>query len=107
MLLAEVSATTATTDRIAELYGALLPALAQHYGRYLETADPILDEPSVRIIERIATDIDRMIKESRELTTEYPQFGHPDSKRVLDLAKREAMVPSIIAAQSGRRRRSA
>jgi hypothetical protein len=104
-LLDEVSSATATTDRVGLLYSGFLPGLAQRYGHYLETAYPILDEPSVRIVERISVDLARIREESRELVAECPQFGQADSKSVADFARREAMVESIVATQSDERQR--
>ena len=106
-VLTAVAAARATQDRIALLYTGLLPGLAGRYRNYLDTADQLLDEPSVRIIERIRADIARMLKESRDFIAEVPRFKHVHSKRVVDLADRERMVTAIVAADSGERRRSA
>jgi len=59
-------------DRL--LYQGLLPGLANRYGHYLQTADAILDEPSVRIVERISADIVRMLAQSGELLASYDNF---------------------------------
>jgi hypothetical protein len=104
-LLDEVCSATDTADRVGWLYTGFLPGLAKRYGNYLETAYPILDEPSVRIIERICVDLERLRGESRELLDECPQFNPADSERVADLARREAMVESIVATPSGERQR--
>jgi len=89
-LLDEVSSATATTDRVGLLYSGFLPGLAQRYGHYLETAYPILDEPSVRIVERISVDLARIREESRELIVECPQFVRliPRALRILPAGKR-------------------
>jgi len=96
-LLTEVAAATATTERLALLYGAFLPGLRARYANYLETADPVLDEPSIRIIGRISADIARMLEESRELTTDFSQFKCADSKRIPDFADREGKVADVVA----------
>ena len=106
-MLAEVAAATATHDRIALLYTGLLPGLEERYRDYLESADQLLDEPSVRIIERICSDIARMLEESDELIAEVPQPKHAHSERAVDLANRERMLGSIVAADGGERRKSA
>jgi hypothetical protein len=106
-LLTEVAAATATNERIALLYRGFLPGLARRYGDYLETADPLLDEPSVRIIERICTDLARLLKEGRELTADFPQFGQADRVHIVELTNREMTVRTIVASDGGERRRSA
>jgi hypothetical protein len=106
-LLAELWAVDLTADRIALLYEGLLPGLKTRYDRYLQTADSILDEPSVRIIERISSDILRMLAQSRELIGELPQFRCANSNRTRDFCSREAMVATLLAADAGERRRRA
>jgi hypothetical protein len=106
-ILAEVSAAKHAPDRIALLYTGLLPGLARRYHHYLDTADQLLDEPSVRIIERISVDIARVLKESRELSAQAPQFEPADLRHALDLADRERAVTSLVEAECGERRRSA
>jgi hypothetical protein len=96
-LLAKLSAAKATTLRMALLYGALLPGLRGRYEGYLETADRILDEPSIRIVERITADLERMHGECRELTGECPQFRHADLGLVRDFARQEGRVSQLVA----------
>ena len=93
-----------TADRIALLYQGLLPGLAKRYDHYLQTADAILDEPSVRIIERISADILRMLAQSRELIGELQQFRCTNTDRARDFGSREAMVAALVAADAGDRR---
>ena len=106
-LLAELSSITMTVDRIALLYEGLLPGLAKRYDLYLRTADAILDEPSVRIIERISADTLRMLAQSRELIGELPQFRCTNSDRARDFGNREAMVTVLVAAEAADRRKRA
>jgi hypothetical protein len=84
-----------------------LPGLAKRYDHYLQTADAILDEPSVRIIERISADILRMRAQSRELIGELQLFRCTNSDRALEFGRREAMVAALVAADAGDRRRRA
>jgi hypothetical protein len=88
-------------------YQGLLPGLAKRYDLYLRTADAILDEPSVRIIERISADTLRMLAQSRELIGESPQFRFTNSDRARDFGNREAMVMVLVAADAGDRRKRA
>jgi hypothetical protein len=106
-ILAELAAAKATSDRIALLYTGLLPGLAGRYHHYLDTADQLLDEPSVRIIERISADLARLLKESRELGAQDPQYQPADLTHALNIAERERMVTSLVAAECGERRKSA
>jgi hypothetical protein len=106
-LLEELSSVTVTADRIALLYQGLLPGLAKRYDLYLRTADTILDEPSVRVIERISADTLRMLAQSHELIGELPQFRCANPDRARDFGNREAMVAVLVAAAAGDRRRMA
>ncbi len=103
-LLAELSSAASTADRIALLYQGLLPGLANRYGHYRHTADAILDEPSVRIVERISADIVRMLAQSSELLGELPQFRCANSDQAREFGRREAMVAELVAADAGDRR---
>ena len=47
----------ATAERLAALYDAVLPGLARRYEAYLEETDPILDAPSLVIVDRILADL--------------------------------------------------
>jgi hypothetical protein len=100
-LLAELSSATSTADRIDLLYQGLLPGLAKRYDDYLQTADAILDEPSVRIVERISADILRMLAQSRELMGELPQFRCTNSDRAREFGRREGLVAALVAADAG------
>jgi hypothetical protein len=106
-LLDELSSAAATADRIVLLYQGLLPGLVKRYDHYLQTADAILDEPSVRIIERISVDILRMLEQSRELIGALPQLGCTNSDRAREFGRREAVVAALVAADAGDRRRRA
>jgi len=102
-LLTELATATATAERLALLYTGFLPGLKARYANYLETADAILDEPSIRMIGRISADVARMLEESRELTAEFTQFKCADSKRIVEFAEREGMVTDVVASRgSGR-----
>ena len=69
-LLDEAAKAEATSDRIAALYDGVLPGLIERYRAYLAATDPILDEPSFVIIERIVRDLDRQRNEAAELRRE-------------------------------------
>ena len=52
-LMKDVAATEGTADRIAALYDGMIPESSQRYSDYIAATDPILDEPSIVIMERI------------------------------------------------------
>ncbi len=95
-LLGEVARTTDTSKRIAAFYNCLLPGLDQRYRHYLERVDTLLDGPTVRIVERILTDIARMTTESRALRDELPAVGLTDQKWLDGLREREARPGEIV-----------
>jgi len=58
--LDDVAALEPAANRIAAFYDVVLAALAEHYGRYLEGTDDLMDEPTVRILEGALRDLERM-----------------------------------------------
>ena len=68
--LERLSAATATADRIGNMYDVLLPDLAARYDRYVREADPLLDEPSVRVIDRIVADYPRLAGDRAAVVSE-------------------------------------
>ena len=77
--LNEVLALEPTTARLAGLYDGLLPGIQRRYELYRGEVDPILDAPSLVIIERILGDLVRQREEAgalrRELSLEAGQGG--------------------------------
>jgi hypothetical protein len=69
---------TATAERMAGFYDGFLPSLESRYRRYLEDTDPMLDEPTVRILERILGDLARLRRERAEFSSERPDIGLAD-----------------------------
>jgi hypothetical protein len=57
-------------ERVAACYDALVPDLVARYTAFLESTDPFLDEPSVRVVQRNLTDLARMRDESVALRRE-------------------------------------
>src|SRR5688572_9117602 len=66
-VLEELAAAENSADRIAGFYDVMLPALQTRFRHYLSQTDPLMDAPSVRVLERILMDDSRMIKESEKL----------------------------------------
>jgi hypothetical protein len=59
----------------------------------------LLDEPSVRIVQRIVTDLARMTEESRELRAALPHLNIADKSLSAGLATREMLVANIVSHQ--------
>jgi hypothetical protein len=74
-LLEDMAALEPTADRLAALYGALLPGLDDRYARYLEGSDPLLDAPSHVIVKRIRQDLSRMCQEAQAVRVELALNG--------------------------------
>lgn len=64
------AAAVATAERIDALYDKLLPLVEKRYREYLADTDPILDEPSIIIIERILQDVARHRGDARNVRAE-------------------------------------
>lgn len=66
-VLDEIAALERPTDRVASIYDALIPDLAERYDALLRDADALLDQPSIRIWARILGDLQRLPVERGEL----------------------------------------
>jgi len=94
--LRALAAETATARRVAGVYDALIPDLQSRYRRWLEQADPLLDEPTIRIMERVLTDLARMRDERRELLLDMPAPLVPEPAHAAQLAERFASVAVFV-----------
>jgi hypothetical protein len=94
-LLQEASAAESTSDRIATLYDGIIPGLIERYQAYVAATDPILDEPSVVIIERIVRELQRQRVEAAALQREL-NLG---ASAAAAIAAREQAVGNIVAEQ--------
>jgi hypothetical protein len=95
--LEEFAATVPTPQRIGGFYDAILPGLSARYRKYLELTDKLLDEPTVRVMERILADFTRMRDECEALLGELPQLRLHDKAWVASLAQSEAEDSDIVA----------
>ena len=73
--LREVASLTGTTERVSAFYGAICPAMVSRYREYLENTDSLMDEPTVRILETIVRDYERMSAERERLAGEVAGIG--------------------------------
>src|SRR5215203_6742370 len=69
-LMKDVAATQGTAERISALYDGMIPGIIQRYSDYIAATDPILDEPTVAIMERIVVDLKRQLKDIEGLRKE-------------------------------------
>jgi hypothetical protein len=92
-LLGEMAAEESTAGRLAALYDVFLPALARRYGQYLSDTDPLLDQPSVVVVERILHEMERMQRDAARLRAEHSIGSAP----VEALAGRESAHQAIVA----------
>lgn len=54
-------------DRVGAVYDALIPDLATRYAAAIADADPLLDQPTIRLVDRIRTDLERLQVERHEM----------------------------------------
>ena len=94
-VLERLSAAAETGERLAGLYGAVLPRLARRYRSYLEETDPILDAPTVRIVEEVLRDAERMQVQLGELVRELPHVTCAESAWSARLAEDEEAVDAL------------
>jgi len=92
-LLEDVAALSGSGERLAALYGVVLRGLEQRYERYLRETDPVLDGPSVVILERILEDSRRQRNEADGLAGELALVPAPPDP----LPARDAGLPEILA----------
>jgi len=73
--LQSLAETSGTGDRIDGFYDVVLGDVVNRYREYLEATDAMVDEPSVRILERALADIDRMRSERDAMRSERPDLA--------------------------------
>jgi len=87
--LREIATAETAADRVAAIYDAALPAIAERYSGYLRSTDRLMDEPSARILESALADLDRMGLERGRLldavVLEPPRFD-PQAARLRESA---------------------
>ncbi len=66
-LLQSALAVTGTSERLATLYDAIVPGVERRYRIYISQTDPILDDPSIVLLDRILRDLERQRGEANAL----------------------------------------
>lgn len=105
--LDDLAATVETKKRVAGFYDCVLPSLERRFRDYLGRVDPLLDGPTVRILERILFDIDRMTTEGRALREEVPAVRLDDTAWLDSLRQREASLEDIVISRPSQTARAA
>ena len=85
-----------TNRRISGFYDCALPGMRRRFQDYLQRVDPLLDGPTVRLLERIMFDMERMIKDSQALLAEFPQFRLDDQAWLESLRRQEMSQSQIV-----------
>jgi hypothetical protein len=98
--LEEFATMVSTPQKISGFYSVILPGLALRYQRYLASTDRLLDEPTVRVMERILYEFTRMQDESQALLDELPQLCLTDKDWTAGLAESEAADSDIVEHRS-------
>jgi hypothetical protein len=93
-LLHRIASADDTAERIAGLYEVIVPGLIRRYENYISGTDPILDEPTVVIMERIIGDLTRQMSQARSLMKE---LGLKATAQAV-LPEQEMAIPHLAAA---------
>lgn len=94
--LGNLAATTETDRRVAGFYDCMLPGLERRFRDYIGKVDPLLDGPTVRILDRILFDIERMRTECQALRQELSAVASTDVSWLEDQRRSEASLVHIV-----------
>jgi hypothetical protein len=95
--LDELGATAATDRRVAAFYDVGLPGIERRLRAYVAAVDPLLDGPTVRIVERILFDLERVKREGAELRAELPAVASVDAGWLEAQRARDASLGDVVA----------
>jgi hypothetical protein len=99
-LVRELASVEQTSDRVSVFYDAVLPALEKRYVGYLAATDHLLDEPTVRVMERILDGYKRMRSE-RETWCKEAALAAPNPALAADWKREEGAFPSFVVHGEG------
>lgn len=91
--LKDVLKASTTPDRIASFYDGVIPGIIGRFKQYIEATDSILDEPSIVILQRHITDLERQRVDAAQLQRELKLSSGAASAT----ATREKSVAQIVA----------
>ena len=98
--LAELADASGTAERVHGLYQAIIPDLEARYHRYVAETNPLLDEPSVRIIDRILADLTRLRADASEASGQRPDLRLTDAQWPERLRTRTQAVEPFVEFRS-------
>lgn len=94
--LAEVARITDSSERVAAIYDAVLPALAARYKTYLDRTDQLLDAPTVRILKHIGAEQVRMMEEGAEVRRQLAKLPAAPKAKIDALLTQEKAIGDFI-----------
>jgi hypothetical protein len=94
-LLEDVASNESTEARVSSVYEGLLPGLLSRYRAYLADTDPILDAPSVAIVEHILPELESLRRDAAALQREL-RLGSTAGP----LAARERSIGALVAQEA-------
>ena len=95
--LADIRNEKDTARRLGGFYDVLLPGLMVRYDAYLGQTDTLMDEPTVRVLQRIQEVQTKMVRQCRELFAEFPALGKVDAGWLAALKDRESRIATVVA----------
>ena len=95
-VLERLAAVASTGDRIDGFYDALLPDVGSRLRRYRDETDGMVDEPSVRILDRVLTDYDRMRQERDAMRADPPGLPAGRAAWVRELRRSLEAVSEVV-----------
>jgi len=90
-----------TAERLAGMYDVILPDLEERYRRTLDAADRLLDEPSIRVLERILGDFPRWRTDRQAVARERADVAQEDPNWPARLAGQVRAVKELVDSRSG------
>lgn len=100
-VLEEVRGMRETNSRITAFYDAVLPELSRRYQQYLDRTDTLLDEPTVRVIERILSGHQRMLRERKEYSAYVASLPGADPAIQKQYAQRFSSLATFVCHGTG------
>jgi len=76
-LLHDIADLPQTADRVYACYSIICPGIVERYRGYIGNTDPLMDEPTVRILGSVLLDYDRMFAERDRLAGDTLQLKPP------------------------------
>ena len=91
--LKDVVKAATTADRTASLYDGVIPGVIARFKQYIAATDPILDEPSIVILQRNIGELERQRIDAAELQRELKLSSSASAA----IAARERSFADIVA----------